>query len=202
MTVKELSKLYHLNREIELNKRQLARLEDEIQSDAERLAELRLSMDGLASPNLDGLPRGTDVHSRVEDTAVQIVSLEESIRRKHDAEMNIQASILARQTLCVLERERLEKYIDGITDSLLRMIFTLRFVNGLPWEQVAAGISPNQKAESVRRACYRYLNEEKVKMRNEKAAKGESGNVSKWKMAFEAPSKSCHGLSHDKKKKE
>ena len=193
MTVKELSKLYHLNREIELNQRQLAQLEADIQADAARLAELRSSIDGLASPKTDSLPHGTDVHSKVESTAVQIVSLEEGIRKKHSMEINIQASITTRQTLCLLERERLEKYIDGIPDSIIRQIFTLRFVNGLPWEQVAAGISPNQKAESVRRACYRYLNDEKAKSKNDKMSKGEKENASKWK--------SCHGLSRDKTKK-
>ena len=177
MTVKELSKLYHLNREVELNQRQLAQLEADIQADAARLDHLRSSIDGLASANMDGLPHGSDVHSKVESTAVQIVSLEENIRRKHDAEINIKAIIAARQTLIILERECLEKYIAGITDSLVRQIFTLRFVNGLPWEQVAASIGPNQKAESVRRMCYRYLDDEKARQ------------------------KSCHGLSRDRPKK-
>ena len=41
MTVKELSKLYHLNREVELNKRQLERLETDCAEDERLLAELR-----------------------------------------------------------------------------------------------------------------------------------------------------------------
>lgn len=171
MTVKELSKLYHLNREIELNKRQLAQLETDIQSDAARLALLRSSIDGLASPKLNGLPHGTDVHSKVEDTAVQIMSLEESIRRKHDAEMNIKAIIATRQTLIILECERLQRYINGINDSVIRQVFTLRFVNGLPWEQVAASIGGGNQADGVKKMCYRYL--DKCNRENDKQIKSE-----------------------------
>ena len=40
MTVKELSKLYHLNREVELNKRQLERLETDCAEDDVPLASI------------------------------------------------------------------------------------------------------------------------------------------------------------------
>ena len=194
MTVKELSKLYHLNREIEVNQRQLARLEADIQADAARLAELRSSIDGLASPKTDSLPHGTDVHSKVESTAIQIVSLEEGIRKKHSMEINIQASITTRQTLCLLERERLEKYIDGIPDPLLRIIFTLRFVNGLPWSQVALEAGGSYQEEVVKKMCYRYLAQTRKsdnvpKGNNVKQIKGELAYVEKYKEAYKGNKK-------------
>ncbi len=48
-------------------------------------------------------------------------------------------------------------YIEGIDDSLLRQIITLRHVNGLTWEQVAANIGGGNTAESVRKIHDRYF---------------------------------------------
>ena len=60
------------------------------------------------------------------------------------------------------ERERLEAYIDGIEDSLLRQLFTLRFVNGLPWEQSAFSLwGASGRGETARKMCYRYLKDDK-----------------------------------------
>ena len=157
MTVKELSKLYWLNREVEMNQRQLADLEAQIKRDTEELKDLRRSMDGLASPNLDGMPHGSDVHSPVENTVEHIIKLEAALSKKHDALVNLTARISARQTLIILERDRLEQYIETVDDSHLRQIFTLRFVNGLPWEQVATSLGPGYMGASVKKSCYRYI---------------------------------------------
>lgn len=157
MTVKELSKLYWLNREVELNREQLADLESDIARDMEELAALRASLDGLASPNLDGMPHGSDVHSPVENTVEHIMKLEDALSKKHDALVNLTARISARQTLIILERDRLEQYIETVDDSHLRQMFTLRFVNGLPWEQVAASLGAGYLPETVRKTCYRYI---------------------------------------------
>jgi hypothetical protein len=37
------------------------------------------------------------------------------------------------------------------------MILSLRYINGLSWEQVAASISPYASGESVRKAHERFL---------------------------------------------
>ena len=157
MTVKELSKLYWLNREVELNKRQLADLQAEIERDKDSLLAMRRSLDGLASPKLDGMPHGLDVSSPVENTVQQIMKLEEALRRKHDAMVNLQALISTRQTLIVLERDRLERYIGAIDDSIMRQIFTFRFVDGLRWDNVAANMGDGYNTEAIRKAVYRYI---------------------------------------------
>lgn len=129
MTLKELSQLYYLNREIEM--------------DQERLADLKTRV-GLSSPQMDGMPHGSGHgESKVEKVAAEIVDL--------------QAIIAAKQIQCIHERARLERYISHIPDSLTRMIFTFRFVNGLPWAQVAASIGGDNKEDSVKKVCYRYL---------------------------------------------
>ena len=128
MTLKELSQLYYLNREIEM--------------DQQRLRELEIK----ALPGaqvITGMPHGSGVQDVVGRYAAEIADLRGIIEAKHQQ--------------CLYERSRLERYIAGIDDSLLRQIFTYRFVNGLPWLQVAACIGGNNTADSVRVACNRYI---------------------------------------------
>ena len=129
MTLKELSQLYWLNREIEM--------------DTKRLEELEAKAGGLASPSLSGMPHGNEVSSKVEREAVEIASLKEIIESK--------------KKRCLVERRILEEFIATIPDSLTRQIFTYRFVNGLQWGQVAASIGGNNTADGVRKICNRYV---------------------------------------------
>ncbi len=131
MTLKELSQLYWLNREIEM--------------DQQRLRELELK----ALPGaqvLTGMPHAPGVVDKVGTYAAEIADLRGIIEAKHQQ--------------CLYERSRLERYISSIDDSLLRQIFTYRFVNGLPWEQVAACIGGGNNAGNVRMLCYRYIKQE------------------------------------------
>lgn len=129
MTVDELSQLCYLNREIEF--------------DQERLRELERKASAPATPQMTGMPRTHDNASLIERYAAEIVDL--------------QAIIAAKQIQCIHERARLERYIADIEDSELRWIFKLRFVNGLPWTQVAASMGEGFAMEAVKKRCYRYL---------------------------------------------
>lgn len=130
MTLNELSQLYWLNREIEM--------------DQERLAELEQKATSVSSPNLSGVPGGSNYFdNKIQRYVADIVDL--------------QMIILAKQQQCIHERNRLERYIATIPDSLTRQIFTLRFVNGLPWLQVALHIGGNNTEASVKMTCYRYI---------------------------------------------
>ena len=128
MTLKELSQLYYLNREIEMDQRRLRELEVRALPGAQVIT---------------GMPHGTGVADIVGRYAAEIADLRGIIEAKHQQ--------------CLYERSRLERYIADIDDSLLRQIFTYRFVNGLPWLQVAACIGGNNTADSVRVACNRYI---------------------------------------------
>lgn len=130
MTLKELSQLYWLNREIEADQRRL----DELS----RLAE------APSTPALTGMPHAPHSNaSKVERMAAEIVDL--------------QAVIAAKQIQCIHERARLERWISDIPDSLTRQIFTLRFVNGLSWVQVGLSIGGGNTDFTVKKRCYRYL---------------------------------------------
>lgn len=130
MTLKELSQLYHLKREIE--------------HDRERLARLRARRGAVSSPKLDGLPSSAGGgQSAVENLALEIADLE--------------AIIDSKIIQCVHEQNRLERYIAGISDSRTRMIMSFRFVDGFSWGKVAYKVGGRNTADSVKKACYRHL---------------------------------------------
>ena len=133
MTLKELSQLYYLNREIE--------------ADKERLEKLRELAYGPSGPKLSGMPGGGSCENRLERYIAEIVDLE--------------AILSAKIMQCLHERSRLERYIADIPDSLTRQIFTFRFISGLPWRQVAISVGGGNTEDGVKKLCYRHLNKEK-----------------------------------------
>ena len=129
MTIKELSQFYYLNQEIKLCRKQLAELE------AQR---------GVGSVLIDDMPHGKGpAKSRVEQLAGEIVDLK--------------AIIHAKQIECIHERNRLERYIAGVTDSETRLILSLRFADCLSWDEVAEQIGEGNTADRVKKVCYRFL---------------------------------------------
>lgn len=133
MTLKELSQLYYLNREIK--------------ADQKRLEELNGMIGAPSTPPISDMPRAPHgVDSKVERLAAEIVDL--------------QAIIAARQIQCIHERARLERWINDIPDSLTRLIFTYRFVDCLSWAKVAEAVGGGNTEGSVKMICYRHLDGE------------------------------------------
>ena len=125
---------------------QLTWLKAEIKRDKERLAALERRLaagkPGRIDP-FDGMPRspgGADVPAGCAD---EIAAL-------HD---RIEARILR----CWQELNRLCRFIDGVEDSLMRQILTLRFVEGRTWNGVADVIGGGNTEGSVKMACARFL---------------------------------------------
>lgn len=128
MTLKELSQLYYLNREIEMDKARLDELEARVLSGCQTLT---------------GMPHTPGTADKLGELVPEIADLREVIAAKHRR--------------CLRERARLERYIADCGDAVVREIFQLRFVNGLSWEQVAASTASRMLPDSCRQACYRYL---------------------------------------------
>lgn len=128
MTLKELSQLHHLNHEIIMDKERLRELEEKAVPGVQRIA-----------PTF----RGKGLSDTVGDCAAEIADLKNTINAKLNK--------------CLYERSRLEKYISGIEDSLTRQVFTLRFVNGLRWEQIAANVGGGNSGDSCRMLVSRYI---------------------------------------------
>lgn len=129
MTLKELSQLYYLTREVE--------------RDRARLADLRAKATSPKIPGYSSLPRNSTAESQLEKYVAATSELE--------------ALIAEKMLRCIDERKRLEYYIASIQDSLTRQIFTLRFVDGLKWSQIALRVGGNNTAAGVKMACYRYI---------------------------------------------
>lgn len=126
-TKKELSQVYFLNREIE--------------HDQTRLRELEAFAEGRGI-DITGMPKGSCTADTVGNCAAEIADIKNIIA------LNIQR--------CWYELNRLNRFIDGVTDSQMRMILTLRYVNGLPWQQVAFSIGEHDESYP-RRMHNRFL---------------------------------------------
>lgn len=128
MTKQELSQLYHLNREIEHMQKRLKELETIATSSTSRIT---------------GMPHGSGVSDKVGDYSAEIADLKELL------DLNLRK--------CFYELNRLNRYIESIENSEIRMILSFRYINGLCWEQVAANINPYASGDSVRKAHDRFL---------------------------------------------
>ena len=136
MTLKELSQLYHLTREIE--------------ADQKRLDELT-NLIGPSTAEYSDMPRGPfNPTSKVERLAAEIIDLK--------------AIIAARQIQCIHERARVERWISTIPDSLTRQIFQLRFADGMSWVAVAERVGGEMTDYAVKKRCYRFLKDSTVKI--------------------------------------
>jgi len=128
MTKHELSQLYYLNREI-----------IEMQT---RLEELECLAESCTSV-ITGMPHASGISDKIGNYSAEIADL------KGLLDLNLKK--------CFYELNRLNRYINNVEDSEMRMILSLRYINGLCWEQVAASISPYASGESVRKAHERFL---------------------------------------------
>lgn len=60
---------------------------------------------------------------------------------------------------CFYEFNRLNRYIESIESPQIRMILTLRYINGLSWYQVAESIGGGNTDKNVQMAVSRFLKE-------------------------------------------
>lgn len=128
MTLKELSQLYYLNREIEDLTNKIAELEAKATD---------------TSVKITGMPRGSGTGDKI-GRAVEELCYYKS-------------KLINRLAQCRIELIRLNDYISVCPDSLTRQILTYRFVNGLSWNQVAASVGCSITCEAAKKIAYRYI---------------------------------------------
>ncbi|NLO70056.1 MAG: DUF1492 domain-containing protein [Porphyromonadaceae bacterium] len=58
---------------------------------------------------------------------------------------------------CFYELNQLNRYINGIEDSQIRMILSLRYINGMTWQQIAFSIGVHDE-QYLRRKHNDFLN--------------------------------------------
>lgn len=103
------------------------------------------SMQGriLGAQQLDGMPHGQGAARSTENLPIL---LETEIDNVNRLEQVVERS----------ERE-IRKWIDEIPDSRTRIIFNLRYLCGMGWQQVAEVIGGKNTENAVKSQCYRYL---------------------------------------------
>lgn len=129
MTVKELSQIYYLNKEI--------------RRDRKRLNELKKA-NSVQSTKFTGMPPTTHLFC---DT------IAEKVATAADLECDLHKAIAKRYQ----EELKLMRYINSIDDCFIRLIFKLRFIDCKTWWQVAREVGGGNTSDTVRNSCYRYL---------------------------------------------
>lgn len=97
----------------------------------------------LGAQQLDGMPHGQGAARSTENLSIL---LETEIDNVNRLEQVVERS----------ERE-IRKWIDEIPDSRTRIIFNLRYLCGMGWQQVAEVIGGKNTENAVKSQCYRYL---------------------------------------------
>lgn len=134
LTKKELSQLYWLNREIEEEKR--------------KLSELEAAAAGCTA-KITGLPHVSGVHDKIGDLGILIAEQRDLIDLK------------VRQS--VIEYNRLNRYIASVDDAQMRMILSLRYVNGLSWQEIAANMGQDGDGSTQRKKHDKFLHQLSLK---------------------------------------
>jgi len=129
MTKKELSQLYYLNREIE-----------EMQNRLKELETIAIS----CTANITGMPYASGIADKIGVYAAEIADLKSLL------DINLKK--------CFYELNRLNRYINSIDDSEMRLILSLRYINGLSWQQVAFCIGGGNSDKSIQMMVNRFLN--------------------------------------------
>lgn len=111
MTKKELSQLYYLKKEIKEQQRRLSELE---------------ALATSCTAKITGLPNGSGISDKIANYATEIADLKSLL------DLNLKK--------CFYELNRLNRFIQSVDDSQMRMILTLRYVQGLTWQKIAYAI--------------------------------------------------------------
>ena len=128
MTLRELSKLYYLNKLIERDKLKLKEYES------------RLEPGGM---DFSGMPRSPSPKNMIEEITPLIIDIKDRILREQEEYIKEQIAI--------------EDYIRTIDDYQIRLIFSYRFIDLFTWNKIAHAIGGNNTEDSVKKICYRFL---------------------------------------------
>lgn len=128
MTLRELSSVYYIQKEIDLINLKIAELEEQAEK---------------TTPSLSDMPPSQGVSDKVGEAAAKIADYRRELEIKH-------AQLTA-------EKNMLMNYIYTISDSQTRLIFVYRFIDLMSWQHVANAVGGNNTADGVRMLVKRFL---------------------------------------------
>ena len=128
MTIEDLRELFYLDKLIDYEN--------------ELLDNLRAKLD-LHSPAISDMPKASGAKDKIGEVVPEIVD------KTRQIEMDVRD----------LEerRNRLQEFIRVLPNIRIRLIMSLRFIDRLPWTMVAEKIGGLETEDTVKKACYRYL---------------------------------------------
>ena len=100
----------------------------------------------LGAQQYDGMPHGHDASRKVESLSILLKEQSDDVDRLE--------RIVARS------EKNIRKWIGGIPDNQTKVIFNLRFLCGMKWEDVSCCIGMDTSSDAARMAVYRYLNQD------------------------------------------
>lgn len=128
MTKKELSQLYYLKKEIKEQQKRLSELE---------------ALATSCTAKITGLPNGNGVSDKTANYATEIADLKSLL------DLNLKK--------CFYELNRLDRFISSVKDSEMRIILTLRYSQGLSWQQIAQNMGVLGDGSTERKKHNRFL---------------------------------------------
>ncbi len=128
MTKKELSQLYYLKKEIKEQQKRLSELE---------------ALATSCTAKITGLPNGNGVSDKIANYATEIADLKSLL------DLNLKK--------CFYELNRLDRFISSVNDSEMRIILTLRYSQGLSWQQIAQNMGVLGDGSTERKKHNRFL---------------------------------------------
>ena len=114
---------------------------NQLQAAEERLQSMKAVI--LGAQRYDGMPHGHEVSRNSENLAILLENQVADVNRLES----------------MVEKSEIEvrRFVDSINDNRTKVIFNLRFLCGLPWDDVAHTIGGGNTSDTVRMTAYRYL---------------------------------------------
>lgn len=129
MTKKDLSQLYYLKKEIEQQQNRLQKLED--------------IATNIGNSTSVGKIQNNETSDKIGKYAAEIADIKSLL------ELNIKKHFY--------ELRSLERYIQSLEDSEIRIILTLRYIQCLSWQQIARSMGTAGDGSTERKKIDRYL---------------------------------------------
>ena len=128
MTLHELNEHYRLLQELA----KAVRLRDSLRAAAEPGAQV-----------LTGQPHAPGYQNKLGNLAAEIADVSRDIDK-----LNTRISV---------QEKAISAFVQAIGDPLARTVFTLRFLRGMAWGEVAAVVGGGNTPAAVSNICYRYM---------------------------------------------
>lgn len=138
MTKNDLQQLIPIKKEIESLERQIDRVEMSVEHDV------------VTDSVVGSSPSFPYTQHSVKITGVDIKGYDKKVKM-------LRARLLKRKEELINQQYEMNKYIESIEDSEIRTILTLRYIEGLSWQQIADKLGVCGDGSTERKKHDRYL---------------------------------------------